>query len=121
MSEPTVTGLDAVLRNLDKRLEALHTACHNAAVEIAATLETYAKQNHLWKPDTGATDNSTRAVILEETTDNIVIALSAGMDYDVYLELARQGKYAWLWPAIQNNRQEILALLEKWTKTAWTY
>jgi hypothetical protein len=121
MAEIIITGLETVLHNLDARIAALHKGAHTAAEEIAALLETYAKGHHSWKPDTGATDVSTRGEIVQETAELITIVLSAGMDYDIYLELARGGKYAWLWPAIENNRARILEILVKHTGQAWTY
>ena len=80
--------------------------------EIAALLESYAKANHPWKDDTGATATSIRGFISEVTPITITATLSAGMEYDVFLELARDGKWAWLWPAIEANMDTIKAKLE---------
>lgn len=74
-----------------------------AMEEIAAILEGYAKTHHDWIPRTGDTDVSTRGFINEVTPKMISVALTAGMDYDVFLELAHEGKWAWLWPAVEEN------------------
>lgn len=84
-----------------------------AAQRIAARLEQHAKEHHKWQRDTGMTDATTRGEIAEATRDHILIALSAGMDYDVFLELAKEGKWAWLWPTMVEMEGEIMQILRK--------
>ena len=107
-----ITGLDNVLRRLDIAAAGMRANALAAAQEIAALLETYAKQNHPWTPDTGATDASTRGTVID-AGDIITIVLSAGMDYDKFLELARGGKWAWLWPAVTDNADAIRDILRR--------
>lgn len=107
----TVEGADEVTRNLERLAEDLYRRAYRAAEEIAALLESYAKANHPWKPDTGATDVSTRGTVVPSSpnirADVLTVVLSAGMEYDVFLELAKQGRHAWLWPAIEANLSRI--------------
>lgn len=105
-----VEGLAVVLNHLDLFAEGLKANAILAAGEIAALLESYAKSHHLWKPQTGATDVSTAGRVIDGG-EVIDIYLTAGMDYDVFLELAKSGKWAWLWPAIDANRERILKIL----------
>lgn len=105
-------GQAEVERNLDKWYRGRLDAAVRAMEEIAVILEGYAKSNHPWKPDTGATDVSTRAFIAEATPKMITVVLSVGMAYDVFLELARDGKWAWLWPAVETNLDKIKQKLE---------
>ncbi len=103
-------GLETVLTAFDIHIELLKAEALKAADEIAHLLESYAKSNHPWKPDTGATDVSTRGFV-EDAGEVINIYLTAGMDYDIFLELARDGKWAWLFPAILANQDRILQIL----------
>jgi hypothetical protein len=98
---------DDVIRNLEAWYGDIIRRAYQAMEEIAAILEGYAKSHHKWKPDTGATDTSTRGFIAEVTPSVITAVLKAGMEYDVFLELAREGKWSWLWPAIEANKDVI--------------
>lgn len=106
-------GLDAILDGLDAFAEGLLQNAKGAAQEIADVLEAYAKANHPWKNDSGDTEASIMAQMLDDTEDLIIIALSAGMPYDVFLELAHDGKWAWLFPAIVANESKILSILKR--------
>ena len=108
-----VVGAQSVAKRLRLVGTGMVKAALAAADEIAHLLEAYAKSNHLWKPQTGNTDNSTRGFVAAVTEDTITIVLSAGMSYDVFLELARSGKWAWLWPAVEANRERIREILAK--------
>lgn len=107
-----IEGLAVVLNHLEAYAEGLEARALAAAGEIAAVLESYAKGHHAWKPRTGATDASTKGTVVAGG-DIVDIYLSAGMNYDVFLELAREGKWAWLWPAIEANKARILRILVK--------
>jgi hypothetical protein len=108
-----LTGQDEVQRNLDKWYTGeLHKA-RVAMEEICVLLQGYAKTHHPWTPETGATDVSTIAFISEATPLVITAVLTAGMEYNVFLETARKGKWAWLWPAIEANEHEIKRILEE--------
>jgi hypothetical protein len=108
-----VQGLEQAQRNLEVYARGLRSGALLAAHEIAALLEGYAKAHHPWSPDTGATDVSTKGTVAEVSDEMIRIVLSAGMEYDVYLEFAREGKWAWLWPAIVANKDNIRNILRK--------
>jgi hypothetical protein len=108
-----VNGLELLLGNLDKMQARWEQGIDAAAEEIAHLLEAYAKSNHLWTPRTGNTDNSTKGTVAERTREYVLVVLSAGMEYDVFLETARQGKWAWLWPAVEANRENILKILAR--------
>jgi hypothetical protein len=106
------SDLNTVLRNLDKTIAAMWDAGRDAAQEIALLVETYAKTHHLWQPETGQTDITTEALV-EEFAGYIEIILTAGTPWAEFLELARQGRLAWLWPAVEHNQQEILSILTR--------
>lgn len=110
-------GLAEVERNLNKWYsDGIMARARQAMEEIAALLDGYAKTHHPWTPRTGHTDVSTRGFISEVTPKIITAVLTAGMAYDVFLELAREGKWAWLWPTIQANLDMIKSKLQEITR-----
>ena len=60
---------------------------------------------------TSNTTNSIRGEVVEVTREIISGVLSAGMEYDIYLELAHNGKWAFLWPTIENHKDDIMRLI----------
>jgi hypothetical protein len=111
-------GLEQVERNLDLWYQGRLATLRRAMEEIAAVLEAYAKTNHPWTSRTSHTVQSIRGQIGEATRDYIKVYLSAGMDYDVFLELAREGKWAWLFPAVEANVDKIKQILASALKQA---
>ena len=109
-----MSGLDGVRANLKALYSGERKSIANAMGEICSVLGAWAQGHHDWKPRTGNTDTSTRAAIVKADTEEIVLALTAGMDYDVFLELARDGKWAWLWPAMLANQERMRRILAKW-------
>lgn len=108
-----MTGTAGVVANLAAYLVAARAAYLAAAAEIAELLKAYALENHPWQNRTGDTEASIDAQIVDVTDLEIIIAVAAGMDYDVFLELAHGGNWAWLWPAVMANQDEILAIVAK--------
>jgi len=106
-----VTGLEGVQANLLKIGELMGAAMNTAMNEIAQMLEEYAKQNHPWVNQTGDTEASITGAVVKATATEIILSLSAGMPYDVFLELAHNGNWAWLWPSMTANEDQILNLL----------
>jgi len=108
-----VQGLREAQQKLEAYAAGLKSGAILAAHEIAVLLEGYAKAHHPWTPRTGNTTNSIRGTVVEASDEIIRVVLSAGMDYDVFLELAHEGKWAWLWPAIVACKDQIKAILRK--------
>ena len=106
-------GFDEVERNLDKLEADLRRRAARAMDEVGIHLANYAKTHHLWTPRTGATDVSTVGGLYEETQEYVRAVLSAGMTYNVFLELARSGRWSWLKPAVDANHSTILRIIER--------
>jgi hypothetical protein len=105
---PRLIGDAEVLEKLQRwYADGIRKKARIAMENISAILEGYAKTHHPWTPRTGATDASTVGTIDEVTERMIGVVLTAGMNYDVFLELAREGRWAWLWPAIEANLETI--------------
>ena len=108
-----VVGMAEVERNTALYLAAVQKAMRDAGEEIASLLANHAKSNHPWMPRTGATDVSTKGTVIESTAEFVTIALTAGMTYDVFLELAHQGKWAWLGPTVEAVKPQMLQSLAR--------
>lgn len=66
-----------------------------------------------WGDVTSATQQSTVGGVSQVTSEFVMVALTAGMDYDVLLEKAREGRWAWLWPAVIANENEMKSILAR--------
>lgn len=131
-----VTGVSTVLQNLDAWADSMRARRKRAGEKIAILLAAYAQAHHGTRPRparwidpghgrrvfrpagtgwgdvTGATQQSTKATISRDIVAFTEVALFAGMEYDVFLELARNGRWAWLWPALIDNKDKIVDILE---------
>lgn len=113
-----VSGVEACIDGLEAAVEGMRRQAESAAKAIAALLEAYAKQNHLWRNKTGQTQATTKGFIAEASDELVVIALTTATDYSTFLELARGGRWSWLWPAIDANREEIMRILRRHLQSA---
>ncbi len=81
----------------------------------AKKMEAHAKSNAPW---TDRTANARQSIEGDHfwRGDELVVRLSGGMEYSVYLELAHEKKYAILKPTIDLFAQETLAGYQKLVK-----
>ncbi|BDI27990.1 hypothetical protein CCAX7_000410 [Capsulimonas corticalis] len=107
----SVEGADTVIGNLAKWIEERQKLAELAMNEVMAALEGWAKSEHAYTDRTANTTNSIRGEVAEATAEIVRGVLSAGMDYDIFLELAHDGKWAFLWPVIIRHEQDILNIL----------
>lgn len=108
-----VGGFREVEKALDDLEREIHRRTVRAGDEIGHYLANYAKTHHLWTPRTGATDVSTVGGVYEETREYVRVVLSAGMSYDVWLEILNSGRWAWLRPAVEASQGQIMRILER--------
>lgn len=106
-------GADNVIRNCRAMEGRFKERAVTAAREVAAYLEGWAKTHHLWVRQSGMTDATTRGSLETIAPDIVTLVLSAGMEYDVYLELAHGGRYKWLRPAVEDNRDAIREIVKR--------
>ena len=78
---------------------------------LCEKLKEWAVEEHAWKPDRPHTEGTIDAFVVEVTSERMVVRLQADMDAGLWLELARGGKWAWLWPVIVNHEAEIQAII----------
>jgi hypothetical protein len=104
------TGVEEVLDRLDAWEIRVQERAYATAEAIGNLLVEYARTHHFWQSRTGATDASTQAEVLLKG-DLLEVVLTVGTDYARFLELARNGRWAWLWEAVSQNEGAIRSLL----------
>ena len=86
-------------------LEAIATA-----KAIGEMLVEYARANHPWQNRTGDTEASTEAIDGYDATGAFV-TISVGTPYAIYLE--ENETWAWLWPAMLANQENIARMWQE--------
>ena len=107
-----VTGIDAVQLALADVARQIQDRAETAIAEVMDALEGWAKSEHAYIDRTSNTTNSIKGQVAEVSAALVRGVLSAGMEYDVFLELARDGKWAFLWPTIERHKDEILQMIQ---------
>ena len=108
---PNVTGTQTVQLRLAEVVKQLQENANLAMGEVVAALEGWAKSEHSYTDRTSNTTNSIQGEIAEASALIVRGVLSAGMDYDIFLELCHDGRWAFLWPTIERHRDDILAMI----------
>ena len=98
------------LSGLQSRTEAaVQTLCDT----VARKMESWAKDNARWQNRTGnARQGLTGSAVWQDTT-TIWIVVSHSVDYGIWLELAKQRKYAILEEAVEQNKDELMNGLQR--------
>ncbi len=80
--------------------------------EVMAALEGWAKSEHAYRDRTTNNTSSIKGEVAEVSAEIVRGVLSAGMEYSIWLELARDGKWAFLWPVIERHKDDILGIIQ---------
>ena len=72
-------GMEALFETLGSITKEMLGECETVANETAASMERYAKENHVWKTDTGHAHDGLRGVASRSSQ-----AISAGIYQDMY-------------------------------------
>ena len=78
---------------------------------LCAQLQAWAIAEHEWQNDRPYTESTIRAYVVEATVSGTTLRLEADFDAGLWLELARDGRWAWLWPVVMNHIDDIKATL----------
>lgn len=97
-------ALEAFLSQMKDRLEATLT-------KLMLDFEAQAKADHPYKDDSGFNTASIRGFVSEVTDTVLTGVLTAGMVYSIFLEKSLGGKYAYLGPVIEKNKDHILLII----------
>lgn len=105
-------GMESAQRKLAEVAILIQERAKIAVEEVMVALEGWAKSEHLYTDRTSNTTVSIKGQVAEASALLVRGVLSAGMDYDIFLELARDGRWAFLWPTIEKHKDDILAIIE---------
>lgn len=105
-------GLTATILKLDGEIAVLLERCVVAMEQVCEALQGWAKAEHSYTDRTSNNTNSIRAFVAEATPALVRGILTAGMEYSVFLELARDGRWAFLLPVIERHEADILHIIE---------
>lgn len=83
-------------------VKAIQALCQS----YAARIEAWMKENAVWMDRTGNARQSLYAAV-DELVNGAVITLGYGVDYSVFLELANQGRFSILLPALDKFAAEL--------------
>lgn len=109
----SVSGLESLLSNLEAAERRLVEGRIEAAREICALLEAWAKTYAPFQDQTGNLRNSIRADLESVSEDMVVILLTAGMEYAPYVELRWGERYAFLRPAVEANVERMIEIVQR--------
>jgi len=102
---------EAMLRAMGAYARAVLKAVHQVAEYWQAVFEAYAKEHAPWTDRTSNARQSLHAWIDDLSNDVVVLYLSHGMHYGIFLERRWAGKYAIIWPTIEAHLAQIAAML----------
>lgn len=101
-----LAAFDGFARGLEGRIE----LCIQT---IVGALEGWAKSEHSYTDRTTNLTNSIKGLVGEVSSTGATGYLTATMEYAVFVELARDGKWAFLWPVIERHREDIMKIIEQ--------
>jgi hypothetical protein len=100
-----------VITNLIQVSDKIASYMETRMVLLATALQFWAETEHLWLPDRPHTEGTITAFVSEVTPLLITIRVQVDQDAGLWLELARSGRYAWLWPMFFNHQHDIARIL----------
>lgn len=104
-------GAAQVIGNLSRLDAATQARAEQALTAVMLALEGWARTEHTFMNRTGLLQASIRGFVDENRGPLLTGILSAGMEYGVFVELARQGKWAFLRPVIEGHQDQIARIL----------
>ncbi len=106
-------GVDTMQQRVVDYGEAVKLAVRRIAEYWAAVFEAYAKENAPWTDRTGNARQGLYATVVELAEDTVAVYLSHTMDYGKWLELSVAGKWAIIWPTIEQHIPAVEKMLKE--------
>ena len=107
------TDVAAVMAAFDGFTKGLNSRMELCIQTVVAALEGWAKSEHRYTDRTTNLTNSIKGIVGEVSAKSATGYLTATMEYAVFVELARDGKWAFLWPVIERHKADILKIIEQ--------
>lgn len=103
---------DSVIAAMEAYAQAALDAVRQVADYFAPVMETYAKANAVWTDRTANARQSLHSFVEALADDIIALYLSHGVTYGIYLETKYAGRFAIIWPTIEEHLPQIEAMLK---------
>jgi hypothetical protein len=100
-----------VIQGMRRYEERVIQAIHAVADHFSAVIESEAKANAVWVDRTGAARQTLSGFKIELAKEIVAIYLAGGVDYQIFLELKNQGRYAIILPTLEQNYAPITQML----------
>lgn len=107
-----VTGLDNVLKNLDKEIKRQGLSAELAGARTGIQLQSYARANRPWRDRTNQARLTTKGSSDVRGT-KVIAALAIGVFYGVYLETGYAGRWGIIDRTILANRHALAENMKK--------
>jgi hypothetical protein len=107
------TGQDGVKRRMTEYAMKVRLTAFLLAQYWAAILENDAKTNAQWQDQTGNARQTLHAFAVMLSADMIALYLSHGVNYGVFLEVRYAGRYAIIWPTIEQHLPMMRQMLQE--------
>lgn len=91
----------AFVAGYDRWAQSRHQAIYQLALLRAPQIEAWMKINAPWRDGTANARQSLNAKVFQEV-HQVIIQLAHGVDYGVYLELSKGGKFGIILPALDH-------------------
>lgn len=105
-------GADGVANRMTEYERKVNFAVTQVANYFAPVIETAAKEGAPWLDRTANARQSLHAYVMQLSRDTVRLYLSHGVEYGVYLETANAGRYAIIWPTLEEHIPQIRAMLQ---------
>lgn len=109
----TGNGAAQILANLAAFEKVMQARAEAAMQEVGAALERWAKEEHAFTNRTGELEASIEGFLAASGPSLISTVLKADTPYAHFVELARSGRWAYLWPVIERHQDEILEIIAR--------
>ena len=101
-----------VMRGMDLYAQKVRQVLRQIADYWAGVLEAYAKAHAPWEDQTGNARQALHAFVEEVSHDeSVVLYLSHGVDYGLWLEVRYAATYAIIWPTLEEHLPHIRAMI----------
>lgn len=105
-------GEQVMLNNCNVYADKVVQAARAVADYFAPVMVQYAKQNASWVDRTANARQTLHSWVEELANDVVALYLSHGVYYGIFLEAKWAGRYAIIWPTIQQHLEQITQMLQ---------
>jgi hypothetical protein len=106
-----VKGLARVTANLARYEARVLDAGEIGMAAMMERLADWMRAEHSWQNRRPHTESTIEGFVESVTPTHITGRVQADIDAAMWLELARGGKWSWMWPVIVEHQDEMLAML----------